>query len=184
MHEHAGRHRSSADELSPGNASPTRKGRIRAGILTPPSGASHEASTLHRGFLFAGLSSPLLLAEACHVTEQLAVAGTASDVMESCFEHRGMPAGSLDWSCSTDKSPVAGVHKEKRANCPSGYFGKCTAALTQEALANEEATGQYGGGTWPDPLPEDAQIVTYYYRVQDQKQTHTDCENGGGQWSQ
>ncbi|GAB3464907.1 hypothetical protein [Azotobacter salinestris] len=135
-------------------------------------------------FLFAGLSSPLLLAEACHVTEQLAVAGTASDVMESCFEHRGMPAGSLDWSCSTDKSPVAGVHKEKRANCPSGYFGKCTAALTQEALANEEATGQYGGGTWPDPLPEDAQIVTYYYRVQDQKQTRIDCESGGGQWSQ
>lgn len=135
-------------------------------------------------FLFAGLSSPLLFAEACHVTEQLVVAGTPTDVMESCFEHRGMPAGSLDWSCSTDKSPVAGVHKEKRTNCPSGYFGKCTAALTQEALANEEASGQYGKEGWQEPLPDDAQIVTYYYRVQDQKQTRIDCESGGGNWSQ
>ncbi|MFC0668752.1 hypothetical protein ACFSKY_13690 [Azotobacter chroococcum] len=135
-------------------------------------------------FLCAGLSSPRLLAEVCHVTEQLAVAGTANDVRESCFEHRGMPAGSLDWSCNTEKSPVAGVHKEKRANCPSGHFGKCTAALTQETLANEDASGQFVQGTWPDPLPDDAQILTYYYQVHDREQTRIDCENGGGKWSQ
>ncbi|GAB3395483.1 hypothetical protein [Azotobacter armeniacus] len=135
-------------------------------------------------FLCAGLSSPLLFAEACHVTEQLAVAGTATDVMESCFEYRGMPAGSLDWACSTGTNSVSGAHKEKRANCPGDYFGKCSAALTQETLANEEARGQYGQGTWPDPLPDDAQIVTYYYQVQNQAQTRIDCENSGGKWSQ
>lgn len=135
-------------------------------------------------FLLTGFGSTQLAAEACYVTEQLAVAGTPEVTNTTCFEHRNMPKGSLDWSCSTEEKSVAGVRKEKRARCPGGHFGTCTAKLTQEALANEDAGGNYGTAPSPDTLPEDAQIVTYYYQVQDQAQARIDCESGGGQWSQ
>ena len=135
-------------------------------------------------FLFAGLGSAQLWADACYVTQQPATAGTPGVASQTCFEYRGMPPDSLDWACSTKGDSVAGTRKERRDRCPSGHFGICTGKLTQEALANELASGSYGGGASPDTLPEDAQIVTYYYRAQDQAQARIDCETGGGRWSQ
>src|SRR5690606_15156725 len=90
---------------------------------------------------FMCLGSAGAFADACYVTIDSSLAGPTGAREETCFEHRGAPAGSLDWSCKSDKD-VQGASREKRDSCPSGFFGKCTAELTQEALANEKSAGQ------------------------------------------
>ncbi|MET1079935.1 MAG: hypothetical protein ABWY06_18130 [Pseudomonas sp.] len=139
---------------------------------------SHCAAVL----LFCLVPSLPALAESCYVTAESGMHGPSGIVGKSCFEHRGMPAGSLDWACG-DRSEI-GVKKTKQASCPTGYFGKCTAAMTQETLANEAASGRWTtDDAQPSTIPKDAQIITYHYQAADQSQARIDCEQGGGHWS-
>lgn len=132
--------------------------------------------------VLTGVFSLPLLAESCYVTSESKAQGPAGIRAETCFEHLGMPPGSLDWSCG-DREAL-GVTKRKQASCPAGYFGKCSAGLTQETLANEASSGRVAPGTaLPTPVPEGARIVTYHYRAADQSQARIDCEHGGGHWS-
>lgn len=133
--------------------------------------------------LVSGLFGLPAFAESCYVTTDSSATGPAGAQAQSCFEHKGMPAGSLDWSCS-DRGEGLGVTKAKRASCPTGYFGKCTAALTQEALGNEASSGRLAtDDKMPSTVPESAQIITYHYQAADQGQARIDCEQGGGHWS-
>lgn len=133
---------------------------------------------------FMCLGSAGAFADACYVTIDSSLAGPTGAREETCFEHRGAPAGSLDWSCKSDKD-VQGASREKRDSCPSGFFGKCTAELTQEALANEKSAGQKSEQPFEAPQVEDqAQQITYHYRALDGGQAKLDCENAGGAWQE
>ncbi|PAU57540.1 hypothetical protein [Pseudomonas indica] len=135
---------------------------------------------------FAASACLPALAESCHVSAQPeAKTPPSNGGNEYCFEHEGMPEGSLDWSCNNKTGDVAGMRKEKRQTCPSGYFGRCVAPLTQETLANEMSSGRYGqeAGTPPN-VPDEAKIVTYYYQALDKGQAKVDCESGGGRWTE
>jgi hypothetical protein len=126
------------------------------------------------------------LADSCHVRidEQAGVPVGGSS--EYCFEHQGMPDDSLDWVCNAERTKdLLGSRKIQRESCPAGYFGKCTAKLTQEALGNEQAGGQLGEGVFTPPrIPDDAKLITYHYQAEDRAQAKTDCESAGGRWAQ
>src|SRR5690606_28821845 len=123
-------------------------------------------------------------ADACYVTIDSSMAGPTGAREESCFEHQGAPQGSLDWACQSDKD-VQGASREKRAECPSGYFGTCSAELTQEALANPKSAGQKTDSPFDAPqLAEQARQITYHYRALDGAQAKLDCENAGGKWQE
>jgi len=132
-----------------------------------------------------GLISLPAFAESCYVTSDSAVAGPGGIRTESCYEHIGMPMGSLNWSCNDNTKDVLHTRAEKRPNCPAGYFGKCLAALTQETLANPDSSGRYGNqaGTPPN-VPDEAKILTYHYKAENKAQAKADCEQGGGKWSE
>lgn len=132
------------------------------------------------GCLFA---SSGVLAEACHVHSQSSSAQVSTVATESCYEYRGMPGGAIDWSCSNESKEMIASEKRKVANCKAGYFGQCTAKLTQEALANHNSTSENQGENTL-AVPDDAKVVTYYYTATDRPQTKIDCENGGGKWSE
>ncbi|WP_263143196.1 hypothetical protein [Pseudomonas sp. RIT-PI-AD] len=134
-------------------------------------------------FVLMGAGSLPAFAESCYVTTEPAMAGPSGAHTQLCYEHQGMDAGSLDWSCNNSTKDVQKTHKEKRGSCPTGYFGSCTAALTQEALGNQASSGRKGEPTTAPQIPEGATLVTHYYQVQDKGQARVDCENGGGQWS-
>lgn len=130
------------------------------------------------------LASAGAFAEACYVTVDSALAGPTGAREETCFEHHGAEAGSLDWSCQSEKD-VQGASREKRDSCPTGFFGKCTAELTQEALANERSAGQKTEQPFEAPQMENqAQQITYHYRALDGGQAKLDCENAGGKWQE
>jgi len=128
------------------------------------------------------------LADSCYVrvNEQTGIQLAGSS--EYCFEHQGMPADSFDWVCDDEErsKDLLGTRKRERdKNCPTGYFGKCTATLTQESLATEQATGQYGEGVFTAPqIPDDAKLVTYHYQASGRAQAKVDCESAGGRWTQ
>ncbi len=135
--------------------------------------------------LLAGLSSPLALAEACKVSQNTNSAAVPAVVLESCYEFVGVPAGSIDWSCSNESNQPQGSDKQKVTACGSNFKASCTAALTQESLANHLAQGQ------PDSqaddaanLPAGARVVTYYYGLENRQQARVDCENAGGAWAE
>ncbi|MBD9484116.1 hypothetical protein IB229_14120 [Pseudomonas sp. PDM14] len=128
------------------------------------------------------LASPGVFAEACHVHSQSSSAQVSTVATESCYEYRGMPVGAIDWSCSNESKEMLASEKSNVANCKAGYFGQCTAKLTQEALANHSSTSENQGEN-SVAVPDDAQVITYYYTATDRPQTKIDCENGGGKWS-
>lgn len=130
------------------------------------------------------LGSAGAFADACYVTVDSSLAGPTGAREETCIEHLKAPQGSLDWACRSD-SDVQGASREKRAECPSGFFGKCTAELTQEALANPRSAGQKTESPFEAPQMEDqAQQITYHYRALDGAQAKLDCENAGGEWQE
>ncbi|MCW3147442.1 hypothetical protein N8H22_02345 [Stutzerimonas stutzeri] len=135
--------------------------------------------------LIAAAVSLPAAAQSCYVHSETSGAVPAPVVTEKCFELRGMPAedDSMDWLCRNDEA-VKNARRELRRSCPGGYFGVCTAAVTPETLANEQAGGtQADNGTLPTTVPEQAKIITYHYHASDRAQAKIDCESAGGQWS-
>lgn len=133
--------------------------------------------------LLGVLASPLAMAEACKVSQNTNSATVPAVVLESCYEFTGVPKGSIDWSCSNESNQPQGSEKHKVTACSSDFKARCTAALTQESLANHLARGEdKGPGSDSINLPAGAQVVTYYYGLEDRQQTRKDCENAGGTW--
>ncbi|BCD88427.1 hypothetical protein PSm6_48340 [Pseudomonas solani] len=130
--------------------------------------------------LAACLASPLALADACQVETHPVSRQVPGVETETCYEYSGMPAGAVDWSCSNESKDMLQSDKRKVANCKSGWFGRCTGALTQEALANPQSSGEEGSD--PANIPADAKVVTYHYTAKDPAQAKIDCESGGGTW--
>jgi hypothetical protein len=91
--------------------------------------------------LFTALASPLVLAQACYVSEQ-----TSGDLPEpvspeKCFELQNMDdPNAIEWICR-DQADVRSSRRELRDSCPSGAFGSCSAPMTPETLANEKSFG-------------------------------------------
>lgn len=139
----------------------------------------------------AAVFAPLLLlwgmqahAQACYVTVDPAMSGPTGVREEYCHEAEGVESNALDWSCSNDKD-VQNTQRQEMKQCPEGYFGTCTAALTQESLANPSAAGRQTQQPFSAPqLPDDARLLTYHYRALDGAQPKLDCENAGGTWEQ
>lgn len=132
--------------------------------------------------LLAGsLLASLAMAEGCEVSTRSTSAEAVDTVAsESCYEFKGMPAGSIDWSCSNESQQTLATSKRKVAECEAGYSASCSAAMTQETLANHQAGGVSGSD--PVNVPNDARVVTYYYGLDNRSQAREDCERSGGEW--
>lgn len=131
--------------------------------------------------LIGSVACSSALADACNVAIGSPNPDLAKVEVDSCYEFRGMPADSMDWSCSNENTDMLASRKSKVASCREDYRSKCTSALTQETLANHKSTRQ-------DPqsgvinIPDDARVITYFYRLENRHQAKADCENGGGKW--
>ncbi|HZX16767.1 MAG TPA: hypothetical protein VFF22_07870 [Pseudomonas sp.] len=130
------------------------------------------------GSSFAGSS---VFADACHVSQSTTTSQVPAVVMESCYEFTGMPADAINWSCSNESNQPLGSEKKKVVSCKSGSVAVCSAALTQESLANHRSTGDNEQAADLN-VPEDAKVITRYYSLEDSQQAKIDCENGGGTW--
>jgi hypothetical protein len=99
----------------------------------------------------------------------------------SCYEYKGMPAETLDWSCSNENKGTLTTQKRKVERCAEGYVATCQARLTQEALANPRSTSKdkHGGSA---NLPDNAKVTWYYYGIEQLQQAQEDCESTGGNW--
>lgn len=131
--------------------------------------------------LMGGLASPLALADACHVTTRSSSAAVPEVEEEHCYEFTGVSADDIDWSCSNESTEMINSQKRKVDGCAAGSQGRCEAALTQETLANNRSIGQNEEKARP-AIPNDAKVITHYYRVEDLAQARTDCEQVGGTW--
>jgi hypothetical protein len=132
------------------------------------------------GMLCALLSSGVW-AEACEVNVRPANQAIAAVSIQTCYEFTGMPAGSIDWSCSNQSKDALTSEKRKVDSCPAAAKATCRATLTQESLANERSTSKEPGKPTVN-IPNGAQVVTHYYEMQDAHQAQIDCEQGGGSW--
>lgn len=117
--------------------------------------------------------------EACRVSTRAGGQGIPVVQAQTCYEYKGVPAGSIDWSCSNEDKDASPTSKQKIEACPAGARASCTATLTQEALANERSTSKEAGKDTAN-LPPNAQVITFYYELMPQAQI--DCEQGGGHW--
>lgn len=132
-------------------------------------------------FLLASLTSSGVFAEACHVETRAQSAAIPMVEGTTCYEFKGMPNGSIDWSCSNESKETIASEKHKVASCPGKAVGSCTATLTQESLANARSSSKDSKADSAN-IPEGAQILTHYYDLKDPSQARTDCEKAGGQW--
>ena len=135
------------------------------------------------GLLFASLYSASALGAACYVIEE--TSGTLPDPVtpSKCFHFEGMDdVDAMKWACR-DKGDVGQTHRELRQQCPPYAVARCSAPMTPETLANEQAFGERNpGDALPATLSDDARIVTFYYQITDDEQARLDCEKTGGQW--
>jgi hypothetical protein len=132
--------------------------------------------------LAACLASPLAFGEACDVTTRPASSQVPVVQPHICYEYRGMPPGSIDWSCSNEDKSTTPTEKRKVESCPTGAVASCSATLTQETLANERSASREPGRNTPQ-VPDDANLITWYYELQEQAQARIDCEQAGGRFS-
>ncbi|MBA1204142.1 hypothetical protein G7009_20690 [Pseudomonas capeferrum] len=131
--------------------------------------------------LLSGLASGSVLAEACDVSTRSSSAAIASVDEHTCYEFTGVPAESINWSCSNESKEMLNSEKRKVAQCPDKSQGRCTATLTQESLANPKSAGSGEPSTRP-ALSKDARVITYYYGTANLGQARTDCEQNDGKW--
>lgn len=121
------------------------------------------------------------LAEACQVSTRPLSDQVPNVEQQSCYEHQGMPADSLAWSCSNEQEQMLEVRKTRVPACPPGHVARCSATLTQASLANHNATGHDEEQSLR--IPDDAKLVTYYYALDNVEQARKDCETSGGTWT-
>lgn len=131
--------------------------------------------------LVGSLFGSLAMAEGCHILTRSASPGVEAVETESCYEFQGMPEGSINWSCSNESQATLGTKKEKVAECAGNHDASCTAAMTQETLANHKSSSSNPSASQIS-VPDDAKVVTYYYGLEDRSQARNDCERGGGAW--
>ncbi|WP_194790784.1 hypothetical protein [Pseudomonas sp. UFMG81] len=128
--------------------------------------------------LGAGLPA---LADDCEVFNRSSSSAVQPVVQHSCYSFTGMPAEAIAWSCSNESKAMVSSDKRRVPRCADGSLGRCIAPLTQEALANPEATGRDQPSTRP-ALPDDARVITYYYDTPSLAQARSDCERADGLW--
>ncbi len=127
------------------------------------------------------LASGAALSEACHVMTRSSSASVPEVDMESCYEFTGVPATAINWSYSNESKEVLNSQKHLVERCADGSRAQCVAALTQESLANPRSVAEDQPQARP-AVPNDAKVITHYYRVANLGQARTDCENSGGIW--
>lgn len=132
-------------------------------------------------FLVGSLSSGIALGEACYVSNRSSSASIPEVEKDLCYEFVGMSEGDIDWSCSNENDQMINSQQRKVSHCETGSLASCEAAVTQETLANYRAAGQNREQARP-AVPNDAKIITHYYRTENLKQLRIDCENVGGTW--
>jgi hypothetical protein len=131
--------------------------------------------------LLTSLAASGVWAEACVVDTRAQSASVPMVEGKSCYEYKGVPAGSIDWSCSNESKETLASSKTKVASCPEKPKGTCTATLTQESMANQRSSSKDSHADSAN-IPKGAQVLTYYYDLKDESQARTDCEKAGGQW--
>ena len=94
-----------------------------------------------------------------------------------------MPVDSIDWSCSNESKEMLTSTKKKVAQCGDRYRATCLGTLTAEALANPKSISK-DKNSKPLNIPDNAQVITYYYSVENLPQVKIDCETGGGKWTE
>ncbi|PTQ70056.1 hypothetical protein [Pseudomonas sp. GV071] len=131
--------------------------------------------------LLTSLAASGVWAEACMVETRAQSASVPMVEGKSCYEYKGVPAGSIDWSCSNESKETLASSKTKVASCPEKPKGTCIATLTQESMANQRSSSKDSHADSAN-IPKGAQVLTYYYDLKDESQARTDCEKAGGQW--
>ncbi|MGX1175086.1 hypothetical protein AB7M32_003811 [Pseudomonas sp. R151218B TE3479] len=92
--------------------------------------------------LIACASPAAVMAQGCDVITQSQSQSVPVIESHSCYEYKGMPAETLDWSCSNESKGTLSTQKRKVERCAEGYVATCQARLTQEALANPRSTSK------------------------------------------
>jgi len=148
--------------------------------LQPP---PEDTAMIRPALLLASLHCATAFGAACYVSEE--TSGTLPDPVTpaKCFYFEGMDdVEAMQWACR-DKTDVGLTGRQQHQSCPQGAMARCTAPMTPETLANEQAFGERNpGDALPATLPDGARIVTLYYQVTDREQAKLDCEKTGGRW--
>ncbi len=131
--------------------------------------------------LACSLASGQLLAAACDVVTRSSSEAIAPVERHTCYSFTHMPAEAIAWSCSNESKEMLNSQKKQVGECAQGSVGRCSVALTQEALANPNAGGSDQPSTRPS-IPEQARVVTQYYSAADLAQARSDCERNDGIW--
>ena len=131
--------------------------------------------------LAASLLASFAMAEGCEVSTRSTAADDINAVTrKSCYEFKGMPDGSINWSCSNESQQMLATTKHKVAACDDGYDASCSASMTQATVTNHKAVGVSGSDEVN--ITADARVVTYYYSLENRSQAKDDCERSGGKW--
>ena len=133
------------------------------------------------GLLIGALAAGDALAEACYVSASASSDAIAEVEQEFCYEFTGMDKGAIDWSCNNATGDMINSEQRKVASCAAAKLGSCEAALTQETLTNYRSGDDDRGEARP-AVPNEAKVLTPYYRAGDLKPVRIDCENSGGTW--
>jgi hypothetical protein len=128
------------------------------------------------------LNCAFAFGEACDVTTRPASQQLPVIQPHTCYEYKGIAPGAIDWSCSNEDKGATPTEKRKVDSCPSGAVASCTATLTQETLANERSASREPGQNTLQ-VPDGAQLITWYYELQEQAQARIDCEQAGGRFN-
>lgn len=131
--------------------------------------------------VIALLSPSLALAQGCDVVTRAESASVPAIETHSCYEFEGMPQDSINWSCSNESKEMLSTTKNGVGQCPDHYQATCLGTLTQEALANPRSISKDKNSRSTN-IPDNAQIITYYYDTEHLAQAKIDCETGGGHW--
>ncbi|MDB6442394.1 MULTISPECIES: hypothetical protein [unclassified Pseudomonas] len=132
--------------------------------------------------LMTACASPTaVMAQGCDVRTQSQSQSVSEIETHSCYEYKGVPAEAIGWSCSNESKGTLSTRKTPVERCAAGHVATCEARLTQEALANPHSTSKDRTGGSAN-IPDDAQVIWYYYGVEQLQQAKKDCETTGGRW--
>ncbi len=131
--------------------------------------------------LLGALAAGDAQAEACYVSASASSEAIKEVEQEFCYEFVGMDEGAIDWSCHNETGDMINSRQRKVAHCAEARLGTCEAGLTQATLTNYRAGDDDRGKPRP-AVPNDARVITHYYRAGDAEQVRIDCEAAGGTW--
>jgi hypothetical protein len=131
--------------------------------------------------LLASLSPTWVMAQGCDVLIRSQSPSVPVVEAHTCYEYKDMPVDAIDWSCSNESKEMLTSTKKKVEQCTDHYRATCLATLTQESLANPKSISK-DKNSKSFNIPDNAQIITYYYDAENLNQSRTDCETGGGRW--